>query len=471
MFLKRFKGLTIHSQFMLLVLSLYHVQAQSPITLTTEQSGNFTNVKKYINESPNQDSAFVYIVKFSKDLTKETKGLLSDEIHYPLAQMLIDTSGKNASEKKEFATTLLGLLTRDTTTELSTLVRPLDLWMKIQASAKNPTQVTTLINKFIKNEVESNDLYASKSGRYGVLIYKAIVGNPALSEVSEQLFVALSKQFGNAPISVTESTPYDELRRRSWLRYIYASLNLLRAINTQNLEEKESSLKIAFKNSPDRIDLTNYGFYYDMPFLFGADKISFQSDYLTFLTQQKADNNKLIPVLLEMSLADPTHKSQLEEVYGRTDNNKMSFEAYWLENVNSRSANIPPIELSMLDDKKFLGKELNGKWILIDFWGTWCAPCREEHPDLENLYQSYIKPKQDKMTVLTIACNDKKDKVLGYIQEKKFTFPVAMSDGKVEKSFAVTYYPTKLLITPQGKYLRVPNGKNWVEFVKLYTGL
>jgi thiol-disulfide isomerase/thioredoxin len=471
MFLKRPKELAMYFLLMFLVLLPDHVQAQGPIVLTNEQSGDYNKIKKYLYESPNPDSAFIYILKFSKNPTKETRELLSGEIHYTLAQMLFDTSQKNTPAKKEFATTLLGLLTHDPNTEAATIARPLDIWMKIQAYAKNPTQVTSLTNNFIENEVVSKDLYTKKSGRYGVLIYKLLAADSAVAQLSERLFAALNKEFAKDTAQVTESTPYDKLRRRAWVRYMCASLNLLKANSTQDLREKEASLKIAFENSPDRIDLTNYGFYYDTPFLFGADKISFQDDYLTFLTKQKADNNKLIPVLLEMSLANPTYKNQLKEVYNRANDKKTDFENFWLENVNSRSTDILPIELSMIDDKKFVGKALKGKWILLDFWGTWCAPCREEHPDLEKLYESYIKPKSDKMALLTIACNDKKDKVLDYMQEKKFTFPVAMSDGEVEKSLAITYYPTKLLVTPQGKYLRVPNGKNWVEFVKQYTGL
>lgn len=474
----RFKGIAICAQTLLLVLLLNCVYGQGPIVLTHEQSGNYNNIKKYIHETPNPDSAFFFIQKFSRDLTKVTSGLLSDEIHYSLTRMLTDTSDKadpgkttEVQQKKEFAGSVLSLLADDNTSAAAKMVLPLSVWMQIRASA-NTTVTTKLTDDFISNEVMSNDLYTNKSGRYGILIYKMLVTNPAMTQVSERLFNALSKQFANNQMAVTESTPFDDLRKRAWLRYMYASLNLVKANHTKDIKEKEASLKIAFENSPDRIDLTNYGFYYDMPFLFGTDKMSFQKDYLTFLTDQKVPAAKVMPVLLEMSLTEPANKKQLEEVYQQVGNaDKISFHDYWLENVNKKADKTPSIELLMLGGEKFVAAESEGKWVLIDFWGTWCAPCREEHPDLEELFKSYVTPKKDKMTVLTIACNDKIEKVQDYMKEKKFTFPVAMSDGNVQNAFAVTYYPTKLLITPQGKYLRVPNGKNWVDFVKLYTGL
>jgi hypothetical protein len=68
-----------------------------------------------------------------------------------------------------------------------------------------------------------------------------------------------------------------------------------------------------------------------------------------------------------------------------------------------------------------------------------------------------------------VACRDTEQKVTTYMTTKKYSFPVAMSDNKIEKLFKVPGYPTKILITPTGKYITVPFGIDWVSFVNNYV--
>lgn len=55
--------------------------------------------------------------------------------------------------------------------------------------------------------------------------------------------------------------------------------------------------------------------------------------------------------------------------------------------------------------------------------------------------------------------------------EKHFTFPVAMSDNKIENNYSVQGYPTIVLITPEEKYVIVPFGIDWINFVKQFCSL
>ena len=90
---------------------------------------------------------------------------------------------------------------------------------------------------------------------------------------------------------------------------------------------------------------------------------------------------------------------------------------------------------------------------------------------MQKFYDSTIKTNPDKITLMTIACRDTEAKVTSYMTEKKFSFPVAMSDNQIEKIYKVPGYPTKLLVTPEGKYILVPFGADWVSFVKHYADL
>ena len=76
--------------------------------------------------------------------------------------------------------------------------------------------------------------------------------------------------------------------------------------------------------------------------------------------------------------------------------------------------------LTDLDGKKWTLKELRGKVVVVNFWATWCPPCRKEMPDLEALY-TILKEKG--LVILAIS-DEVADKVKPFIEEKKYTFPV-----------------------------------------------
>ena len=145
-----------------------------------------------------------------------------------------------------------------------------------------------------------------------------------------------------------------------------------------------------------------------------------------------------------------------------------NFVSFWRNAIDSAGTNAPIIALNLIDKGRFSSNSHKGKWILLDFWGTWCGPCRAEHPDVQKFYESTVEKNTKTLTLLTIACRDNLIKVDSYMKGHRYTFPVAMSDGKIEKKFNVQGYPTKVLITPSSKYITIPYGADWVSFVNNY---
>jgi len=111
------------------------------------------------------------------------------------------------------------------------------------------------------------------------------------------------------------------------------------------------------------------------------------------------------------------------------------------------------IEAPAFEMTDFNGRVLNntnmlGKVVFVDFWATWCNPCRRELPEFQVFYDLY---KNDPRIVFVAASTDQeKQKVKPYIEEMKFTFPVAFADGTAEK-FGVEGIPSLFIIGPQGK--------------------
>ncbi|MEW6684585.1 MAG: redoxin domain-containing protein [Candidatus Edwardsbacteria bacterium] len=110
----------------------------------------------------------------------------------------------------------------------------------------------------------------------------------------------------------------------------------------------------------------------------------------------------------------------------------------------------PNFSLYNLIDEKVELKELKGKIILLDFWASWCKPCKEEMPFLESLHLHY---KDNGLCILGITVDSKRNLglVKNIILQKKVTYPILLdSNQKVEKIYGVSILPTLFLIDKRG---------------------
>jgi len=93
-------------------------------------------------------------------------------------------------------------------------------------------------------------------------------------------------------------------------------------------------------------------------------------------------------------------------------------------------------------------KDLRGKVVLVNFWATWCPPCRKEMPDLQALYDKY---KDQGFVVLSIS-DEEQAKVAPFIADRKITYPVLLDPGrKVNEEFIVEGIPKSFVYDREGK--------------------
>jgi hypothetical protein len=117
------------------------------------------------------------------------------------------------------------------------------------------------------------------------------------------------------------------------------------------------------------------------------------------------------------------------------------------------------IEAVDLQGKAWTTAELTGKVVVLNFWATWCAPCKDELPTLQTLHD--ISDTQT--VVLTINVREPAARAARYMQSTGMTFPV-ISDAKgdLAKRWGVTVYPTTILIAPNGQARwRVAGDVDW----------
>jgi peroxiredoxin len=104
--------------------------------------------------------------------------------------------------------------------------------------------------------------------------------------------------------------------------------------------------------------------------------------------------------------------------------------------------------LTDLQGKNWHLKELQGKVILVNFWATWCPPCRKEMPDLQALYDKY---KDQGFVVLAIS-DEETAKVSPFIAERKISYPILLDPGrKVNDAFVVEGIPKSFVYDRRGK--------------------
>jgi thiol-disulfide isomerase/thioredoxin len=109
--------------------------------------------------------------------------------------------------------------------------------------------------------------------------------------------------------------------------------------------------------------------------------------------------------------------------------------------------------------------QYRGKYVWIDFWASWCAPCKKAFPHMKEIYAAY---KSRGFEILGISTDAKIEPWLKILPELKNPWPQVWDDKNVMSQFAVTAFPTSFLIDPNGVILLKeigydPNGESLLE--------
>ena len=123
----------------------------------------------------------------------------------------------------------------------------------------------------------------------------------------------------------------------------------------------------------------------------------------------------------------------------------------WAIDIRPEEGHLAPdFALKTLDGKTVRLSELRGKKVvLVNFWATWCPPCRSEMPTMQQIYTEY-KGKGFEILAINIE-RDSKEEILEFMKELRLTFPVLLdSDMKVTRMYRLIGLPVSMLIDRQG---------------------
>ena len=129
----------------------------------------------------------------------------------------------------------------------------------------------------------------------------------------------------------------------------------------------------------------------------------------------------------------------------------------------------PEYKVSVLDFKgKPVGrnpaslKDYRGKFILINFWATWCGPCKQEMPELETLYNTM---KDNGLVVLAVSEGESMTKVKNYLAQNPYSFPVLLDESQtIGSMYKAINIPLTYLVDPKGNIRgRALGARKWSD--------
>lgn len=108
----------------------------------------------------------------------------------------------------------------------------------------------------------------------------------------------------------------------------------------------------------------------------------------------------------------------------------------------------PDFELEALDGRTVVLSELRGHVVLINFWATWCPPCRAEMPAIQQVYEQY---RGQGFEVLAVNLQEQDAQMSAFVEERGLLFPVLPDrDGSISNVYRVTSIPTTFFVDRSG---------------------
>ncbi|MFD1360469.1 TlpA family protein disulfide reductase [Lentibacillus salinarum] len=116
----------------------------------------------------------------------------------------------------------------------------------------------------------------------------------------------------------------------------------------------------------------------------------------------------------------------------------------------------PDFEVDTLSGDTFRLSELRGQKVILNFWASWCGPCKEEMPEMQQFHEEYGD--QVQVVAVNLTGNDSSvDAVREYVDEHDYTYPVPLDrDSEIQEQYNVYNVPTSYFIGTDGKVQEPP---------------
>lgn len=108
----------------------------------------------------------------------------------------------------------------------------------------------------------------------------------------------------------------------------------------------------------------------------------------------------------------------------------------------------PDFTMALYDGGQFSLSEQRGNWVVVNFWGSWCGPCRDEAPELQQAWEKY---QDDGVMIVGVGFRDVESAARAFLRDYNITYPNGNDDGlRITARYAVTGAPETYIVDPDG---------------------
>ncbi len=202
----------------------------------------------------------------------------------------------------------------------------------------------------------------------------------------------------------------------------------------------------------------------------------------------KSDAAKIeIEGYIKQGKATPEMKSMLKDIYVKEQGSSAGFDSY-ISQFESVAKQLlvarlekqimkhpaPDFSLVDVDGRKVSLKSLKGKTVVLDFWATWCGPCKSSFPGMQKAVEQYQSNRNVEFLFINSWENaeDKKENAKEFLEENNYPFHVLLdNDNKVIEDYRVSGIPTKFIVDGNGdiRFMKVGFSGNTDELVDELT--
>ena len=164
--------------------------------------------------------------------------------------------------------------------------------------------------------------------------------------------------------------------------------------------------------------------------------------------------------------------SAVDTTIQETDGGELSISTVEALGLEEMYANAPPFTLKDLRGRDVSLKDFRGKYVLLNFWATWCPPCEAEMPALEEVHKRFSGRG---LEVVAINDYEKPSKAIKFVKRGGYTFLVLVDEpGKTSEAYKAMVLPVTFIIDPEGMVIaRAVGYKDWAGdgFINYFEGL
>lgn len=403
-----------------------------------------------------------HLLPQSFDTTDARKEFMAAGLSEKAIQRIFEEARRSPANAQQ----IVNRLAMDPDSTIQASVKPMALWNK----AMHTTDTAILKNisgQF--NNISAAEMTLGKAGRYELLVYD-ILRKAKLHKEADALLDRTLEDLKSNQADTAFWIAHPELKEKKYAnRNILAHAYHLKYEQTLPKDKKAALnyLALAAANAPKNNEEKAYDSFYDRSFLNSKEDYSPEfAEALTALGKPE----EAMRVLSKQLISNPDMLETAKNMFEKNFPDK-SFQDYFRNVLLKEWEQAPDFTLTGLNNESFRLADYKGQWLLLDFWGTWCSPCRQDLPHLNQLAAEIKAGKHPGNAILAISCREPLETTREFVIANKYVFPAAHSDSKVEKLYNVRGYPTKVLVSPEGKMLDLQFGTDYAAILNMYSSI